>query len=457
MSINAVPPRTICQLNPLYPLIVNNVNVISTTSNVPSISNTSFSSAGDSLLNGIIFTKLNSTNAPTLINRSIGTLQVFGTPTVSSTLLDNAIGVSSNSLWISGSQNITFYSDSNTSPVLIVGGNKITASTVATNTTLDGTLTNFSIHSLGDVLFDSNLIFSNTKTEPSIGTRALGTRFVFSQRNVNTNYENATGIGITNGMWLTSETYYSIFCGTGIQTRFTPTTTINFTTTKNSTLVFDPSINNTVSQYISGDLGMNSNTILFLSPTSTTPSPTTRTNGTSVVFNNKNTFGLQSNGIYMTTSNSFDVYKDSGSSLQKISSIGVISQVLDVTSNSLVTINPSIGDILGKKSVVLNSIPTTPTVITGMNFDPSKTAFFSIYINVIVALTTNSVINAVYKIDGAIIGTDTVYTLQSENYFDQLNQLTLTWGCASGGQLNVQSTNISDFSSMTILFRAVTL
>jgi hypothetical protein len=457
MSINSVPPRTICQLNPIYPLIVNNTNSIPNNSISPSISNTSFSTHGDSLLNGIIFTRTNSVNIPTLTNRSVGTLQVFGTPSISSSVLDNAVGVSSNSLWFSASQNISFYSDSNVSPTFVIGSNKITASNVTTNLTLDGVSSNYAIHSLGDVLFDSNLIFSNTKVEPNTNNRSLGTRFVLAQRSSAPNYENALGIGTTSGVWITSETNFSIFCATAIQTRFTSTTTINFATTKNNTLVFDPTTNNTVSQYISGDMGMNTNTILFFSPTATTPTSVTRTNGTCTVLNNKNTIGLQSNGMYATTSNSLDVFKDSGSSLQKVASLGIVSQILDVTSTSFVNINTCIGDILGKKSVTLNSIPITPTSISGMNFDPLKTAFFSLYINVIVTLTTTSVINAVYKIDGAIIGSDSVYTLQNENYFDQLNELSLTWDCISGGQLTVQSTNITDFSNMLIVFRAVTL
>lgn len=458
MSVNSVPPRTICQLNPTVPLVVNNTNSIPTTNNAPSISNTSFSTRGDSLLNGIIFTKPSSTNAPTLTNRSVGTLQVFGTPSISSTILDNAVGVSSNALWYSASQKISFYSDSKTSPTCIIGNTRITASNVTTNGGLDGTLDNFSMHSLGDVLFNSNVIFSNITADPNVSVRSIGTRFVFSQRltTSSSNYENAMGIG-TPDMWLTSENNFSIYCGTAIQTRFTPTTTINFSNTKVSSLVFNPSVTTSVSQYMSGDLGMNANTIIFVSPTPTVPLSATRTNGTSFVLTDKNTLGLQANGFYLTTENSFDVFKDSGSSIKKVSSIGVVSQILDVGGNSLVNINPSIGDILGSKSVTLTSIPTTATSVTGMNFNPANTAFFSLYINVIVTLTTNAIINAVYRIDGAIIGSDTVYTLQSENYFDQLNQLNLTWDCASGGQMNVQSTNITDFSNMKILFRAVTL
>jgi hypothetical protein len=456
MSITNVPPKTICQLNPTYPFIVNNTNTVSSSSNSPIISNTSLSTRGDSLLNGIIFTKLSSVGTPNLTTRSSGTVQVLGTPSISSNTLDNAFGVSSNSLWLSGTQNISFYSDSNILPTCVIGSNKITATNTTTNTNLDATVASV-FHSLGDALFDSNVLFSNNKAEPSLSTRVIGTKFVFSQRVANTNYENAMGSGGTNNMWITSEGNLAIFCGTALKTSFTPTTTINFSTTKNATLIFDPNVNNTVAQYISGDLGMKNNTVLFLSPTATAPVSSTRTNGSCVVLNNLDTIGLQSNGVYMTTSNSFDIFKDSGSTLQKVSSIGVVSQILDVTSNSLVNINPSVGDILGKKSYTFNSIPITATAIPGMAFDPTKTAFFSIYVNVIVTLTTSSIINAVYKIDGAIIGSDTVYTLQDEDYFDQLNQLSLTWGCASGGQLNVQSTNISDFSSMTLLFRAVTL
>lgn len=422
VSINDVPPRTICQLNPIYPFIVNN-NFTCGDSNAITNANTSFSTSGDSLLNGIIFSQTTNIQIPTLTHRSIGTKLVVGTPKLSSTALDNAIGVSSNAMWFTGAQNITFYSDSNpTTPTLFIGNNTVQASKTATNVNLDGSLLNFSFTSLGDVLINTNLIFNNSSTEPSTSTRVGGTRFVFSQRTNNTKYENAMGMGIASGMWLTCETNFSIFSASQLQTRFTPTTTINYPTTTNSNLVFVPTIPTTVSQFISGDLGINTNKILFLTPTSTSPISGTRTNGTSVVLNQNNTFGLQSNGIYTTTTSSFDIFTDNNTTVQKIASLGSICKILDTSGTTLVNINPAVGDILGKLTFTLNTIPTTATNIPGMSFNPSVTSFFTMYVKVDVTLSTSGFINAVYKIDGCIIGTDTVYTMQDEEYFDQLSR-----------------------------------
>lgn len=434
-----------------FPTIFQSTAKANTTSNSFSDATTqSVLFQGDVAFSGgsMLFSSGQTKGPPTLNSRSTGT-RVVCHANIGSSQVDKAIGVDTNDFYVSTNDTFSIY---NNITKIATFTNTMFKTLTTTATASNSVSVQGSFWNTGDFVEQGSIFFSNSSAgaiPSSSTTRSTGSRIVLAPNL--SGYETAFGILSNNGLWMSSPTTIQCYTSSGNNTLTIASTGVSVPVSTTVTSNSYSGSSSSVSLYSGGDVGLASNMSLFFSVTPALPS-LARSTGQCIKLGSNGTIGLASNGVWIQSGTTTDVY----TSTTKTMTIGTTTSVLSQNGSKLIPINPSENDVIVQQKYTTATLPQTLTNITGLVFDP--TTFRWGTVNIVFKITFNDNTNLFTQYELQVLQTDSGFDyIPPDENFDNNDTISTSWNVTAGGQVQLSILPINNFSSLELTWRVRTI